>query len=214
MSLTELTVKLLLLFLPGIVCYMTVDALAVHRERKVHEIFLLSFVYGLLSYFVFFPLASLSHTAIAQRLYIPPARLTILKCLCDKDVPINWWEVGLTTGLALLLGIVISTAHDRDWLHRVARKLRITRKFGQKNVWAYVLNIPDVKWATVRDLSNNLMFQGYILAFTDIEEPTEIFLTNVNVYNEKTGHLLYQADTMYLARERKNLTVEFPVVKT
>ena len=203
MSLTELTVKLFLLFLPGIVCYMTVDALAVHRERKAHEIFLLAFVYGLLSYLIFFPIASLSHTAIAKCLHIPAAKLSFVQCLCDEKAAVNWWEVGLTTGLAILLGIVISVAQNHCWLHRVAGILRITRKFGQDNVWAFVLNAPEVRWATVRDLSNNLMFQGYIRAFSDIEEPAEIFLIDVHVFDEKTGRELYEADTMYLAREKE-----------
>ena len=50
---TSLTVKLLLLFTPGIVCFLVADSLVVHRIRKVHEVFLLTFIYGLLSYAVF-----------------------------------------------------------------------------------------------------------------------------------------------------------------
>lgn len=53
MDISELTIKLLLLFFPGIVCYLIVDALIVHRERKLHEIFLLSFVYGVLAYVIY-----------------------------------------------------------------------------------------------------------------------------------------------------------------
>jgi hypothetical protein len=192
MSLTELTVRLLLLFLPGIICYLTVDALIVHRERKVHEIFLFSFVYGLLSYSIYFLIASF-FTVVAGRLHVPlpPAQLSILQCLCDNKTAINWVEVGLATGLAPFLGVLISVAHEKSWLYRAARWLKITKKLGPANVWTFVVNAPEAKWATVRDLPNNLMFQGYVLAFSDLEEPAEVFLTNVNVYNEKTGQLLY-----------------------
>ena len=55
----ELTIKLLLLFFPGIVCFLIVDALIVHRARKLHELVLLSFVYGLLSYVVYAVLKAL-----------------------------------------------------------------------------------------------------------------------------------------------------------
>ena len=91
--------------------------------------------------------------------------------------------------------------------------MKVTPKFGQPNVWSFALNANEVKWATVRDLQNNLMFQGYIRAFSDVEDPAEILLTQVCVYNEKTGERLYEADTIYLARDKSNLTIEFPIVK-
>ena len=122
-------------------------------------------------------------------------------------------EIGLVTGLAVILGIVVSFALNRYWFHDIARHLRITPKFGQPNVWSFALNANEVKWATVRNLQNNLMFQGYIRAFSDVENPTEILLTQVCVYNEKTGDRLYEADTIYLARDRSGLTIEFPIVR-
>ena len=56
------------------------------------------------------------------------------------------------------------------------------------------------------------MFQGYIRAFSDIDDPAELLLTQVCVYNEQTGKLLYEADHLYLARSRSDLTIELPVV--
>ena len=211
----ELTVKLLLLFFPGIVCYLIVEALVVHRERRLYEIVLLSFVYGLLSYVVYASLNALSGLSITanEGLRIPPPHMALLQCLSCKDNTIDVVEVGLVTGLAVVLGIVVSFALNRYWFHDIARHLKITQKFGQPNVWSFALNANEVKWATVRDLQNNLMFQGYIRAFSDVEDPAEILLTQVCVYNEKTGEWLYNADTMYLARDKKNLTIEFPIVR-
>ena len=62
------------------------------------------------------------------------------------------------------------------------------------------------------------MFQGYIRAFSDVEDPAEILLTEVSVYNEHSGELLYQADHIqadhiYLARSKNDLTIEFPIVE-
>ena len=211
----ELTVKLLLLFFPGIVCYLIVDALVVHRERKLHEIFLLSFVYGLLSYVVYALVKALFGLSISatEGLRVPPPHIAILQSLYIKDSAVDVVEISLVTGVAVVLGIVVSFALNRYWFHDIARHLKITPKFGQPNVWSFALNTNEVKWATIRDMQNNLMFQGYIRAFSDVEDPAEIFLTQVCVYNEKTGERLYEADTMYIARERSNLTIEFPVAK-
>jgi len=114
-------------------------------------------------------------------------------------------EIAKVTVLAAFLGIVLSFSLNRYWFHDIARYCRITPKFGQPNVWSFALNSPDVRWATVRDLQNNLMFQGYIRAFSDVEDPVEVLLTQVQVYNEREGEFLYEADHMYLARRREDL---------
>jgi hypothetical protein len=215
MNMTELTVKLLLLFFPGIVCFLTVDALTVHRERKVHDIFLLAFVYGLLSYLSYAILKALLGMSITadDGLRIPPPSISIFRSLTNKDTGVDVVEVGFVTVLAVALAVSFSCAQNRYWFHDLARHLKITRKFGQPNVWSFALNANEVKWATVRDLDKNLMFQGYIRAFSDVEDPAEILLTQVSVYNEKTGELLYEADHVYLARDRADLTIEFPIVQ-
>lgn len=215
MTLTDLTIKLLLLFLPGIICYLTVDVLIVHRARKLHEIFLFTFVYGLISYLIYGFLKALCHLTITadEGLRIPPAHVMFFQSLCDKNCAIDVLEIGIVTFLSFVLGVAIGFAINKSWFHNLARYLKITSKFSQPNVWSFVLNAKEVKWATVRDIQNNLMFQGYIQAFSDVEEPAEIFLTRVSVYNEKTGEFLYEADTLYLAREKNNLTIEFPIVK-
>ena len=205
MDVSELTVKLLLLFFPGILCHVLVDALTVHHERKLHEIFLHSFLYGILAYLVYATVL-----CAAGQTWTP--NMQMFAALTDAKKKVDLWEVISVTGIACVLGIVISVGLNRFWFHDVARAARITRKFGQPNVWSFALNVNEVRWATVRDLQTGTMFQGYIRAFSDADEPAEILLTEVCVYNEKTAEKLYEADHMYLARPRANLTVEFPIL--
>lgn len=214
MEMTSLTVKLLLLFTPGILCFLIVESLIVHRTRRVYEVFLHSFIYGLLSYAIFSLCASLFQLSVGDdgSVRIPPANVTMFQALVNDKTPVNLREVGTVSLLAVVLGIILSFARNRFWFHDIARKFQITTRFGQQNVWSFALNANEVKWATVRDLKANLMFQGYIRAFSDIEDPAELLLTQVCVYNERTGELLYEADHMYLARSRAELTVEFPIV--
>ena len=214
MNMTSLTIKLLLLFTPGIVCFLIVESLVVHRTRKVHEVFLLTFIYGLLSYAVFAATKLPFGVSRADDggIHISPPNVSMFRSLTDPNVAANLWEVALVTVLAVVLAIAVSFALNRYWFHDIARALSITRRFGQPNVWSFALNTDEVKWATVRDLQKNLMFQGYIRAFSDVEDPAELLLTRVCVYNEQTGKLLYEADHMYLARSRSDLTIEFPIV--
>ncbi len=53
------------------------------------------------------------------------------------------------------------------------------------------------------------MFEGYIRAFSDVGKCAELLLTQVSVYDEKTSELCYQADRIYLARKKDDLTIEF-----
>ena len=212
MEFTSLTIRLLLLFFPGIVCYVTVDTLTVHRDRKTHEVFLLSFVYGVLAYLIYSICKALGNTTLDQvkGLYIPPPKISFLTALAGDVAKIDVIEICAVTILAVILGIAVSVAFNRYWIHDAARWFKITKKFGQPDVWSFAFNTNEVEWATIRDLERNQMFQGYIRAFSDIEEGRkEVLLTEVTVYNETTGERLYEADHMYLARNRDNITIEF-----
>jgi hypothetical protein len=211
---TSLTVKLLLLFTPGIVCFLIVESLVVHRTRKVHEVFLLSFVYGLLSYAVFAVFGMLFSIGFTPdgRLQTGVPQVSMFRALTNEAVAVDIREVTKVTALAIALSIFISCALNWYWFHDLARFLKITPRFGPPNVWSFVLNNDQIRWATVRDMTNNLMYQGYIRAFSDVDDPAEILLTQVCVFNEATGELLYEADHMYISRNRCDLTVEFPVV--
>ena len=73
-------------------------------------------------------------------------------------------EVMWVSGLAFCLGIALSFSLNQYWFHDLGRLFKISRKFGQQNVWSFALNSPDIQWATVRDLEHNMMFQGYVRA--------------------------------------------------
>jgi len=53
MELSEFSLRLLLLFFPGVVCAYVVDALTIHRRRSEFEFLLNSLVLGIASYLVY-----------------------------------------------------------------------------------------------------------------------------------------------------------------
>jgi hypothetical protein len=212
MGFTELTLRLLLLFFPGIVCFLIVEALIEHKERKPHEVLLFAYLYGMCSYVLFaFFAAIFGMTLTAEDgLRIPPPTVTFTKSLTDTKVEISFIEIGFVTLVAVGLALVIALARTHTWLNRLAQKIGVSRKFGHPNVWALALNMPQIRWAVVRDLARNFMFSGYIRAFSEVEDVAELLLTNVIVYNEQTGQECYRADHIYLSRKKDDITVEFP----
>ncbi|MBN8627343.1 MAG: hypothetical protein J0M17_17840 [Planctomycetes bacterium] len=214
MELSELTIRLLLLFFPGIICHLIVDALTVHRTRRLDHIILHSFVYGVVCYLVYAVCYSLCHIRIENGILIPsPDGVAFLRTLTDEHTPVSIAEVLVVSALSFLVAFLLSYAINHHWIYHIAKKLRVTRRFGQPNVWLFALESKEVRWATVRDIKNCVMFQGYVRAYSDIEPEREILLTQVIAYNEKTAQKLYEADVMYLARKRDDITIEFPVLQ-
>src|SRR5712664_1880427 len=74
MEFTELTIRLILLFFPGIICYLIIETLITHKDRRTHHVLLFSLVFGVLSYIVYAPISVLR--GITQDadggLHVPP----------------------------------------------------------------------------------------------------------------------------------------------
>lgn len=212
MEITEFAFRLMLLFFPGIVCFYVVDTLSVHKERPPHEVLLRSFVYGILAYVVYgLILACLNIDWLESTSGLDfPNEVSATKSFSDSKFGLNITEIGFVTLIAVVLGLAFSYAIAHKWPNDFGQWTGISKKFGDANVWSRAFNSKDAKWATVRDLQSNMMFSGYVLAFSDVEEVAELLLSQVIVYNEATGAELYKADYMYLSRPKDCLTVEIP----
>jgi len=98
-----------------------------------------------------------------------------------------------------VLAFVITALHYHKALFDFAQAIGATGKFGDPNVWSFAMNSKELRWVVVRDMEKDLMFQGYIRAFSDIDEKvSELLLVSVHVFRESTGEKLYETDTMYL----------------
>lgn len=211
MAVSDLTLRLLLLFFPGLICHFVIEHLTVHRERKPYEVFLFAYVYGVFSYVLYFLILCFCGASLTSDagLRIPPQDVTFANALLHTNVDLSFLEIAKVTSIAVLVGIVFSTISTYKLLHRLARWAGITRKFGELDVWGFAVST-QARWVVLRDLENNLMYQGYLDTFSDdIDNGIQLILTQAAVYNETTGELLYEAPLVYLARKRDCLTIEF-----
>lgn len=211
MDISELTLRLLLLFVPGIICFLIVEELTTHRERKTHEVVFLILLLGTLSYLIYGGLAAVGVFVFSSHRFEAAAYSgpRFFESLTDPKSKLDFFEIGFVTIVSAALGIFWSFCDNRKFLYRLGTRLSITNKFGDPDVWTRTLNTENLQWCVVRDLSRQLMFQGYIVYFSDVEEVRELFLAQVQVYNEQTAELSYSAEYMYLARKRDDVTVEF-----
>ena len=139
---------------------------------------------------------------------IDVSEFAFFKALNDTSYSISYKEIVYVCILSMFVGIFSTVIHTYKIHFRLAHKLKITRKFGELDVWGYLMNSPDIEWVTVRDTSNNLMYDGWVQAFSDNSMEAELLMGDVGVYKNDTGEFLYNVDGQYLSLDRNNISIE------
>lgn len=204
MAASEFTVRLLLLFFPGVICAYIIDSLTIHRPKSQFEFILDSLVYGLASYLVYWAaLWGASHLGFQVR------PLVFLHALTDGRVSVSFRELAWASFVASLLALCLTVISTHKLHFRLARRLGLTKKFGELDVWGFVFNSPEIEWATVRDHAHGLAYDGWVQLFSDDSRSAELVLRDVKVYNNNTGEYLYEVPSLYLSLNRDGIIVEF-----
>jgi len=205
MGLNEFAIKLLLIFFPGIICAYVVDLLTVHRQRETTFFLLQSFIFGIFSYALYWMGIKILACFMPNHF---SGSVTFLLSLVDSKTPFSFREIWIVTFISIGLACAVTLINKYRLLHVIARKVRLTNKFGDIDVWGYMLNMKEIVWVTVRDHSNNLIYDGWVVAFSEDSKNAELLLGDVSVYNNDNGERLYQVGTVYIARACENISIE------
>jgi len=210
MELSELALRLLLLFLPGIICWQIVETLTVHRKRTPFETVIQSFLFGLSAYFASWILARLFGSLLNTIFHLHlPTSLVFLNALQDRNQSLSFGEIGFVCVVAFFQALLFSALQNRKAFHNAANALRIGKKSGELDVWGIVFNSTPIQFATVRDYRHDLIFDGWIEFFSDDAKTSELFLRDVAVYRNSTGNLMYTVGGVYVCIDPKEMGLEF-----
>ena len=142
-----------------------------------------------------------------NNLYSKPFRS---RKISDQPKLIAW-----ATAFGTLQGIAITLNLNRQWVLRLCRKLNLSVRFGDEDVWTLLLNstVTD-NYATIRHKEQGLVYQGYVSGFSSGGEKRELLLIKVEVFavDETDPARLTQVGDiafLYLAFEEANVTLEF-----
>lgn len=111
----------------------------------------------------------------------------------------------------IIMGLIYATVYNKKLLYKVAKKLKITKQFGEEDVWAYVNNSDDIEWVYLRNYKNGLTYHGYIQLFSDSGEKREVLLSDVSIYYTDTAEYLYSLDKVYLCLDDYDISIEIPI---
>ncbi|HKP75456.1 MAG TPA: DUF6338 family protein [Longimicrobiaceae bacterium] len=208
MELSSVTLRVLLLFFPGVLCALVLDTLTVHRERTPVQFLTHAFALGMSSYLSLYGLRDAA-AALAEWLRLrQPRDVVFFDALLNDGVRIAWGEIALTACVGLILVALLAASLNRKLFARVAYRLGISRKTGDLDVWGLMFNSDAAGEVFVRDAAEDRAYHGSVECVSETAERAELLLRDVTVYTNATSQKLYEARRVYLARDPRSVVIE------
>ncbi len=176
MEFTELTMKLLFIFFPGIIITLLYDRLTSQPQRSPFFFLVYSFVFGMSTYIIL-GLIDLFRNS----------NFFIFPLIYDVSHQIDSWTILRALIISIPLVIVLSYISNFKILYRVARFIKCSKQTGYHAIWEEFFDATDIIYVTIRDLKNNLMYQGWVESFSQFKEDREILLRDVLMFENESG---------------------------
>lgn len=210
MELTELTVSLLYLALPGIVAYFIARKLTgLTSDNALHQV-LAIFLLSVLAYAFVALLDCLANFAINRSF-----TTDLVNIVLGQSRSIRLDQLIRAVGGGVLVAYILSYGHRFNVVNLVGQTLRATKRYGDEDVWHYFHNAPEKEknegWFFIRDYKTNLAYHCSVPTWSDTDRDREMILSNVTVFTNDTGQYLYKCALMYLCRNKDDITIEVPI---
>jgi hypothetical protein len=206
MSIDVTLVKIVIIVFPGIIAFGLFNTLRASRSNSLWEASLEIFVFSFLSYYLLATIQNLLTWGFNFNLgSIIPNNINAI----IEKATLSWMDLLLASLLALLIGILSAFAYNNKIVNKFGQLIHVTKKYGDEDVWEYMLNSPNIEWIYVRDLENELTYYGYAKTFSDSNQKREILLTDVDVFNSCDGAKIDSLPAVYLPLSEKYV-IEIP----
>ena len=194
MAISEFTLIIILLFLPGLIAFLIIDALTSHGKYRLFELVILSFLLGFISYCIFDTINFL----ISSILFKTSVSLSFFKMLLNQKNELDINEIIIVSIFAIPLGLFVALIINKKILYNLASILKISKQHGSINVFSHLMYKLGNNYVVIRDRNNNRMYQGWIEFYPDSLDKGGIFLRDVIVFNNSSAKFLYKIDGLYL----------------
>jgi hypothetical protein len=220
-------VRIAVVFVPGIVARMVSLRMRATKNRGIWEDLLDILVFAFVSYALaaillvcvdavgHSPNVAQSATAISrQSLPASPTRGILPENFSAviENKAINWTELLVALAFSLVVGPAAAALENYKIVNKVGRFLRLTKTYGDDDVWNWLHNSSDFDWVYVRDYRKMITYRGHIRAFSDSYKPREIVLSDVNLYSLADGKEIDSLPAVYLAFPNNEVTIEIPQI--
>lgn len=143
---SELTIKLIIILIPGAIATLIFGKLILHKEWNSFRFVLYSILFGIISYFFL----QLVINGLNLLPYINLSDLTIWSNLNNSSL-IPYQEVGFAAIISIIFAFLASMIENRKIINRVAGFFGISAKYGDENLYSMFLNSKNVQFVYLRD---------------------------------------------------------------
>lgn len=199
MQFSELTIKLIILFLPGLISASLLQMFGNKRKLDNREFFILVVVNGFISYLI--PCLFCRNN-------------TFFQSLLDTSMIVDYKEVILSSKISVGLGILETYLVNYCLLYKLARLVKLTTKSGQDTVWDETFDNGgkgSSNFIYVRNQETNELYAGSIKNYSmSSNGKKELLLNNVDVYDlNNRRDRLYHLEGIYISiNDNKNIVIE------
>ena len=125
--------------------------------------------------------------------------------ISDKALKEIGWGLLIAAPLAVFSAWVI----NKKFVTKVAHFLKVSTQYGDESLYSHFLGEVAGEWVYVRDVGNDLSYQGWVYAYTETAEIQELVLADVTVYGHKDpDRLKYPLPYAYLAKGQGQFVIE------
>ncbi|WP_233118658.1 hypothetical protein [Aggregatibacter actinomycetemcomitans] len=206
----ELTIKIVMLLLPGIIITMLIDKFTEHKEWNNYKYSLFVISYGILSYLILQILSLLNQCAKIRYENFTLNNAEYLQ-VWDVNSSINlpYNEVIASGIVSFFLGLLFVYIDHKEYLAKFLLKFNISRKYGDYGVFPQLLKDNKDQYIDITIWDKNLFIRGIVNSFHEDKELFEIYIENADVYKTSKGKAtkIYTALRLSICEPYKNLII-------
>ncbi|MCM4162991.1 MULTISPECIES: hypothetical protein [unclassified Arenibacter] len=204
MEVSEFTLKLIILLIPGAMAAKLYQRLTIHDKWTPFQFIANAILLGGVSYLT---------SQLLLDMFNGSNHLSAFwQNLPTKEIPYE--DVLWACISAVVLGFLVSAIDHYKLLNKFAKWIKATNKYGDENLFLYFLNAQEVQEVYIRDKNAGFTYQGIIDSYSANDSTHEIVLRQVAVFEYETSDLLYELDKLYVSKLKNELTIELPFRNT
>jgi len=202
---------LIIIFLPGIITAIICDKISFHSKWGTFKFGLYAFILGVISYLIVqlgYYLIDILYFFSSSKTDLTWTHLKTWGALASDNPNIISPEIIFAFFVAIPLAYLTTYIITYKVLNRIAKFLGVSIKYGDENLFSFYLNAKEIEWVYVRDIKNNLTYEGKIRAYSETDSIQEVVLDDVKVFRYEDSAELYSLPSIYLSKPIGKFIIE------
>lgn len=207
-AMSQFAVTLVVIMFPGIIAAIVADKITSHSKWDSFKFGLYSLVLGIFCYSLLQVISLIFDFFIDDGFLSRWNWLSIWDRAAKSDSVVNPYEVGCAVLLCFPVAFAASFAINHKIFNKAASFFRVSKKFGDENLFSYFMNGDGIDWVYIRDRNSNLTYEGQVMSFAENNTCHEVVLANVKVYTYEGSVFCYEVPYIYLCKPIGEIVIE------